>query len=184
MDAFSGLEHEHEYISKVVESLEIFAKKMREGAEIPVGELESAVDFLKVFADRCHHGKEEELLFPELEKHGVSREKGPTAVMLLEHDEGRGFVRDLDEGIQGSKKGYAWAAEQIIASIEGLARILKPHIQKENQVLFKMANQLLTKGEKDDLNKKFGEIEQKVIGPEKYEEYENVANRLQKAASS
>lgn len=71
-----------------------------------LGDHDRIVQFFQVFADKCHHGKEENLLFPELERSGSPKERGPIAVMLAEHEQGQSFVKGRAEGLSDYNKGY------------------------------------------------------------------------------
>ena len=60
-------------------------------------------EFFRLFADQCHHGKEEELLFPLLEQKGIPRTGGPIGVTLHEHEEGRALVRQMGDAVEATK---------------------------------------------------------------------------------
>src|SRR3972149_9067192 len=98
MFSTENLQQEHRVIERVLHSLETAAKKLEEGKSVSPDTFDKFVDFIRNFADSCHHGKEEENLFPVLEKFGVPKE-GPIGVMLLEHDQGRSFVKGLSEAV-------------------------------------------------------------------------------------
>ena len=95
MSATQQLKDEHEGILLMLRILDKIAAKIEAKGSVDPHHLERIVEFLQVFADRCHHGKEEDLLFPEMEKAGIPREKGPIGVMLMEHDQGRAYVRGM-----------------------------------------------------------------------------------------
>lgn len=180
MDALERLKDEHKYIIQVVEALEGFTRKISETGEVPVKDINDSVEFIREFADRCHHGKEEKLLFPQLEKHGMDREVGPTAIMLIEHDEGRGFISDLKEALKDYEKGYD-SKERIVASIEGFTSLLRTHINKENMALFEMGKDLIPESEKQKLAEEFEQTD-KEFGYDKIEGYKKRAQELKKAS--
>ena len=91
MDALDTLMDEHRQIEQVLGSLETFASRLEQGAD--PAPLSDFVDFFRSFADRAHHGKEEEILFALMVARGYSREAGPVAVMLHDHEQGRSLVR-------------------------------------------------------------------------------------------
>ena len=95
----------------------------------PAGYAKEFLHFTENFAEPHHH-KEEEVLFPALEKKGIPNEGGPIGVMLMEHEIKRGHVRDL-------AAGKIEAAGNIIS-------LLRDHINKENNILYPMAEQVLT----------------------------------------
>src|SRR5262245_58489596 len=89
------LMEEHRVILRVLSCLERCAERAERSGKLDARSASELVDFLATFADRCHHGKEEEQLFPMLVKKGLPREVGPIAVMLAEHEEGRAHVRAM-----------------------------------------------------------------------------------------
>jgi hemerythrin-like domain-containing protein len=93
MVATEALKNDHRVIEKVLHVLEAASKKIDQGGEVPIDVLKKAADFIRNFADSYHHGKEENLLFKSMEEKGFRRECCTIGVMLMEHDEGRLYVR-------------------------------------------------------------------------------------------
>src|SRR5512147_1720406 len=91
------LKDEHEGILLMLVILGKACAKLEKQQKVDLNHLEQMVDFFKIFADKCHHGKEEDLLFPEMEKAGIPKERGPIGVMLVEHGKGRDYVRGMNE---------------------------------------------------------------------------------------
>ena len=85
------LKEEHKAIKLALEILEKICQKIEAKDEVKQSDIEAMLEFIRTFADKCHHGKEEDLLFPALEETGLPREGGPTGMMLLEHDQGRNY---------------------------------------------------------------------------------------------
>ena len=94
-EATALLKEEHDLILRGLTVLEKAAARLAAGQAVPVGVLQALVAFFRDFADRCHHGKEEAMLFPALESAGLPREGGPTGVMCFEHEQGRACVRAM-----------------------------------------------------------------------------------------
>ena len=86
---------EHELIVEVLASLQAMAEKLEAGATVPRQDVADFGRFFRDFADKCHHGKEEDRLFVKMVEAGFPQDSGPVAVMLAEHDEGREEVRGL-----------------------------------------------------------------------------------------
>src|SRR4030042_4409380 len=99
------LKQEHQGILLMLRVLDRVAAKIESGAKTEIDHLERMVEFLRVFADGRHHGKEEDLLFPAMEKAGIPREGGPIGVILGEHVQGRSNVRAKGEAVNALKKG-------------------------------------------------------------------------------
>jgi hemerythrin-like domain-containing protein len=140
--------------------------------------LEQLLDFFKGFVDRCHHGKEEDVLFPELERRGVKRDRGPIGVMLMEHDAGRGHVRAMSDGLERLRRGEAIAVSAIRESARSYRDLLRAHIHKENNVLFPMADRFVPEDVAATLAERFEEIERDRVGEGKHEAYHAMLHTL------
>ncbi|NLW43810.1 MAG: hemerythrin [Syntrophomonadaceae bacterium] len=146
--------------------------------DINLEDVEQIIGFLKGFVDRCHHGKEEDLLFPELVRHGMSESGGPIGQMLYEHQTGRSYIADMEKAVQSLKNGEAEAAQQLIEAGRQYRDLLVSHIEKENQVLFKMADNLLDETVQDRLYEEFETLEIERMGPGQHERYHELLKAL------
>jgi hemerythrin-like domain-containing protein len=170
--AIDDLKHEHDAILSALRILQAMNRKIAAGAQVPRADLEGFTGFLKEFADKCHHGKEEGILFPALAKAGLPAEGGPVGVMLSEHAQGRQFIRDMETAIASAdNKRFAVAAD-------AYASLLSAHIQKENSVLFPMADKILETGELDGIGERFEQFEETVIGKGRHEELHAMLKEL------
>ena len=111
------LKQEHQGILLMLRILDKVAAKIESGEKTEFDHLERIVDFFRVFADKCHHGKEEDLLFPAMEKAGIPREGGPIGVILMEHQEGRGYIRGMADALAGYKKGDSSALKGFVKKL-------------------------------------------------------------------
>jgi hemerythrin-like domain-containing protein len=82
MKATQQLRAEHEGIQLMLRILEAICRKLEAGERVNPDHMEGIIEFFRVFVDHCHHGKEEELLFPVMEAAGVIKQGGPLGVML------------------------------------------------------------------------------------------------------
>ncbi len=137
------LREEHQLILKVLDALEQVLNKGSAVSAQNVEMLAKYASFFRLFADACHHGKEEDLLFPELEARGIPREGGPIGVMLAEHEQGRAFVRQMHEALPGARAGEAAAMDALVAAGRKYIDLLRRHIDKEENVLFNMADRVV-----------------------------------------
>jgi hemerythrin-like domain-containing protein len=144
-------------------------------------DLERMVEFIRGFADRCHHGKEEDLLFCAMEEAGIPRQGGPIGVMLHEHTVGRNYVQGMAEGIAAYKAGDSQAAARIAESARGYVALLTQHIHKEDNILYPMADRVLSSAKQAELLQGFARVESERVGPGKHEEYHGLLDRLEEA---
>ena len=178
MKATEHLIHEHEAVLKMIEILEAIAQKLDKGENFWISDLEAALDFLRIFVDKCHHGKEENILFPKLVEIGIPNEGGPVGMMLHEHIIGRRYIAGFAAGTEKYKSGDRQAAAEITENIRGYGELLTAHIFKENNVLYKMADMHLTAPQQTELLASFEKLEDDVIGRGGHEQYHNLLDRL------
>jgi hemerythrin-like domain-containing protein len=180
MKATEQLKAEHEGIILMLRIVEKICQRLEAGRVVSADDLHKIVEFFRIFVDQCHHGKEEDLLFPALEKAGIAREHGPIGQMLFDHAEGRTPARDLAEAVLSYREGDAAAPANIAAAARNYQRLLTDHIIKENEVLFPMADAKLTEAQQDELYMLFEHLEETTIGAGKHEEFYGLLNRLER----
>jgi hemerythrin-like domain-containing protein len=178
--ATENLKEEHRVIERMLRILTVACDKLDKGEEVSPKVFMSAVDFIRTFADSCHHGKEEDVLFPMMEKRGFSRQAGPVGVMLMEHDQGRRFVRVLAEAVEKYERGDKTAKQAIILNVRGYAQLLAQHIPKEDGILYPLADKVLGASDQKELLERFEKIEKEKIGERRHREYLNLVARLEK----
>lgn len=173
------LRSEHRGIERMLRIVETASDRVESGQQVPAAVFRSAVDFIRGFADACHHAKEEGRLFPLLEERGIPRQ-GPIGVMLSEHEEGRGYVRGMAGVIEGFERGDAVAVRSLIENARGYTGLLRQHIMKEDNVLFPMGDRVLTSEDQQQLVEEFEEIERKEMGEGVHERYHAVLDELER----
>lgn len=133
----ASLRRDHDLIEKVVKSMETTVSLLRDGKTVPESILLPVIDFTKNFMDVCHHSKEENSLFPALEKAGMPTTMGPIAMMLMEHE----MSRQYSKKIEASAATYLKTgdATQLIADMNEYSEHISQHLWKENNRLFMMA---------------------------------------------
>ena len=174
-----SLRKDHALIEKVLKSMWSTLPLLKSGKTIPEPILNQVIDFSINFTDVCHHGKEENSLFPELEKKGMPRTSGPIAVMLMEHE----VTRKLATRMDTSSKIYLKSgdATQLIVDMQEYINHVVQHLWKENNRLFEMAEMAL-RNDIEQVNKSLNDVEStklKEIGKTR-EEYERFADELAK----
>jgi len=172
------LKEEHEAIKLMLRILERVCEKLESKEEVNPEHLEKIVEFIKVFADRCHHGKEEDLLFPAMEEAGIPKEGGPIGVMLAEHNMGRDYVKRMAEAIDKYRGGNHSVSSEIAENARNYVALLNPHITKEDTILYMMADMHLSGKKQEELLKEFEKVERERIGPGKHEEFHQLLHHL------
>ncbi|MEK9183875.1 MAG: hemerythrin domain-containing protein [Patescibacteria group bacterium] len=146
------LSDEHKNILKVIEALAKECDRLGAGVEIDKDFFKKAIDFIKNYADKFHHAKEEDILFKELDKRKEKMNCSPMDQMRHEHDLGRGFVKGLETALNGGNK------EKVIENARGYAELLEDHIYKEDNILYPMADGVLDEATQKEITEKFAKI--------------------------
>lgn len=180
MKATDILMEEHELILSVLDALEQGARKLGAGGAVPPQFFLDAADFIRNFADGCHHMKEEGVLFKTMVDRGFPEQHGPIAVMLAEHEQGRDFTHDMGEAAQKLAGGDASASDAVVSAALGYVALLRQHIQKENQILFPMAANFIPESEHAAVVAGFEKVEREDTGAGVHEKYETLAQSLRK----
>lgn len=141
------LMEEHRVIEGVVASLLTFTNTLETGKAQPREVLGRYVEFFRGFADGCHHCKEEDLLFAKMIEFDFSKESGPLAVMTEDHKQARAFVGILAD-VSGAVGPLSQEeVEKVRDTAAAYAEHLLGHIQKEDNILYPMAQQALPEAE-------------------------------------
>jgi hemerythrin-like domain-containing protein len=148
MTATEILRAEHVLILRALTTLETAADRLASGVPPPAGWWTAAIAWLRGFADRTHHAREERLLFPAILDAGVPREGGPVAVMLEEHELGRSLIQAME-----TSAGPA----RVDATLR-YVDLLRNHIDKENGILFPLADAVLDDTAQRTLRREFDAI--------------------------
>ena len=175
------LSKEHENILKVVDALELEVKQLND-KDIDTTIFRKVIDFIRNYADKFHHAKEEDILFKEFNK---CAEEGcvhcnPVEQMLVEHDEGRRNVKLMESGLNEKNKS------KLIEGAKGYIELIREHIFKEDNILYPMADEALSNEVKKTMLEKFKKIsstkKKEVEGFEKFanELKDKIKNLLQK----
>lgn len=173
----ASLRRDHDLIEKVLKSMWATIPLLQAGKTIPGLILNQVIDFSMNFTDVCHHGKEENSLFPELEKKGMPRNSGPIAVMLTEHEVTRKLAARMKVSTETFLKNGD--ATQLVTDMQEYINHVVQHLWKENNRLFEMAEMAL-RNDIEHVNKSLLEEENvklKEIGKTR-EDYEKFADDL------
>jgi hemerythrin-like domain-containing protein len=178
MKPTEDLIREHEAIKIMLSIMTKIAGNIETDKGFDTRDVEKIIDFLRTFADKCHHGKEETALFPALVLAGIPEDNGPVGVMLHEHNIGRGYINGLISGVEDFKKSFANSGGLIAACLTNYVNLLQSHIQKEENVLFPMADKVLSEQKQNEIFEQFEKIEEDVVGHGVHEQYHKLLKQL------
>ena len=184
MEATNILMSEHRVIERVLATLEAAAGQVEIGAEVRPGFFLDAADFVKGFADGCHHKKEEGVLFKTMAENGMPVDAGPIAVMLAEHEQGRAYTRAMREAATRLQAGDASARAAVAANARGYATLLREHIAKEDGILFPLADQVIPVARQAAVTDGFEHVEHEETGEGVHEKYLALAAALEREISN
>lgn len=179
MYATEVLKQEHRVIERIIPVMEEAADRLAHGRDLGDDVFPRILDFMRVFADRCHHAKEEDELFPVLEKNGVDTEGGLIGALKDEHTDARALVKKIDEALAGLAEGDSEAAGEIRAAVLVYADLLRMHIEKEDITLFPLTDRTLSAQQQMQLAVIFEDLEDEEPCQGAYDHYRQVVAELE-----
>ena len=167
MDTSKILSDEHQHILKVISALDSEIQELESEKDIESDFFTKTIDFIRNYADKFHHAKEEDILFKEFNKCIKENPEcvhcNPTEQMLVEHDEGRKFVKGMETRLNENDK------IKVVRNARAYAELLKDHIYKEDNILYPMADETLNTKIQESMLKKFEEIDkERSVDKKKY----------------
>ena len=178
MEIIDRLKEEHQAILLMLQVLEAVCKKLEAGEDVNKDDIYKMVEFIKIYADKSHHYKEEDLLFPAMVEAGIPKDGGPIGVMLTEHAMGRNFVQAMSQALEEFSVGSAQAGAQIISNARDYIELLTNHIYKEDNILYPMAEMHITTERHSEVLQEFKQVIPDKIGDAKHKEMVDNLNDL------
>jgi len=178
MQPIGPLMWEHRLIEKMLASMMKHVDKIEKSKKVNPVIIDVAVDFVRMYADRTHHGKEEEILFRDLAKKNLPAELKKTMQELLdEHVWGRKttgmLVAAKDKYLQQGDEG---TLTEIIRLARELGNFYPKHIEKEDKHFFYLCQEYLSNDEQEKMLAEFWEFDRKMI----HEKYNKVSDEYSK----
>jgi len=172
------LKEEHSGIKVMLQILGNISVRLESGKSIDAEHLDMISDFIQIYIDKCHHGKEDLLLFPALEAVGVAKESGIIEELLAEHTSGRCHVQQFIKDSDDYKKSGAKASPEMIKNVRSYVDLLTRHIDNEETTLYPLADQQLPAMTQGELMWRFEQFEEEVIGAGEHEKLNKLLNVL------
>ena len=175
MQARGPLMIEHRLIERMLKLVNKFLTKIEKQETVDPVFVDTVVDFIRTYADRTHHGKEEDILFLELEKKDMSDDNRRLMNELIEeHVFGRKVTRELFEANARYRRGDNSALSIITARLGTLVDFYPKHIEKEDKVFFPASRAYLSEDEEQAMLREFWEFDRRMI----HEKYETLVQEL------
>jgi hemerythrin-like domain-containing protein len=146
-----ALVNEHRLILRMITLLERNAARTAGGSYSNWQFYIDGIDFIRSYADRFHHAKEEDILFEALVRNGMPRENSPIAAMLMEHDQGRAFVKGMEAAALEAIAGQTGRKQIIADNALAYAALLREHIAKEDEILYPLAERVIPDTMRDEI---------------------------------
>lgn len=161
MNYIDTMVFEHANIKRMLMVVRAFCYKLYNKEYVDFADVDQMIDFIKNYADKHHHGKEELKLFNKMVQHlGPAAQKLVTNGMLVEHDMGRFYIQQLQEAVKDYQSGNKEAVLDIIANSISYTHLLDRHIQKENDIVYPFAQKNFNKEISDEIQKECEEFEE------------------------
>ena len=160
---------------KSAEEVQYIAQTMRATEEA----LGHAIEVIRTFADRCHHGKEEKHLFRTIAERGVPVEGGPIGAMLIEHEQGRAYVRAMRTEGEKYAAGTLTDPAALVRAVRSYVGLLRAHIQKEDRILYPLGEQVLTPTDRQALAEAYERVEREEMGEGEHERFHAMIDQLE-----
>ena len=140
---------EHQLILRMIALVEKKSAAVLNGTSKDWQFFLDAIDFIRTYADRYHHAKEEDVLFVELVKNGMPEKSSPIEAMLMEHDQGRAFVKVMESSALKLQAGVGGHEVALVENATAYATLLRGHIEKEDTILYPLSERVLPEGVRD-----------------------------------
>jgi hemerythrin-like domain-containing protein len=177
MQARGALMIEHRLIERMIRQIRRVLKQVDETNDVDPLFIDKAVDFIRVYADRTHHGKEEDILFRDLKKKDLSNDDSRLMGELIdEHVFGRQTTKKLIEANNHYRNGDKSALPDITGCLNTLVEFYPKHIEKEDKIFFPASRAYFTEREDQAILEEFWEFDKKMI----HEKYKLVVEALEK----
>jgi len=170
MQPTENLTKDHEIIKEMLGVMNQIAAKAKQTQAVDAADMDVVINFLQHFCDGYHHTKEEEKLFPMIEKAGIPKQ-GPISVMIEDHEIGRNTLTKIVDAVQAIRNGDVSLINGLVANLTFYTDFLASHIYKEDVILFPMSERVLLDPQKEELAQYFVSVGEKVLGADGLQTY-------------
>ena len=180
MNAVEIMMEEHKIIKRMLKVVRQACYKVMQGEAICYEDFAQIIDFVRSYADNHHHGKEEKFLFNQMVEHlGSLGEKLIKGGMLVEHDLGRLYMKELEEALERVKQGDEESRLDVIANAISYTHLLERHIGKEDEVVYTFAMNRLPSEVMEEVDKQCNIFEEETNKQGIQKHYIKVVDQLE-----
>lgn len=184
MDAIDLMMDEHKYILRGLKLFRKLSLEILHSNNVDFVSFEKMILFVRNYADKHHHNKEEVVLFKKMETQlGDHMVKGPLSGMYIEHDLGRQHMKLLEEALLRVKNGDLDSRVDIIANSICYTDLLTRHIEKEDKLIYTFARRSLSQVDLTDVNVSCEKIELQATENQLQKQYIDILEELERKYS-
>lgn len=181
MESIKIMVEEHENIKRMLEVIRKVSYEIMTLGTFDIEDMTKIIDFVRVYADEHHHGKEEDILFETMNREIKKlAESGAITGMYIEHDLGRLYMNNLEKALGRFKAGEDEARLDIIANAISYGDLLDRHIQKENTAMYKFAESMLDNHSKTYVEDECNKVEEEAKQEGLQDKYILILKELEK----
>lgn len=181
MKATADLRSEHGGVARMLGIMDAMAARARRGEHVALDDLEQVIEFLRVFVDKCHHTKEEELLFPAISAGNMTSTEPTVAILLEEHARGRATVARIQAALRGLAVIDEAALAELADALTAYTALLRAHIHREESDCFDAADRELPAAVQEELEEGYQRVEREEVGGGVHEAFHALLERLGEA---
>jgi hemerythrin-like domain-containing protein len=164
MSPIEALMSEHRLIERMIRLMVKEVVVISETGRLDVAFVSATTDFLRTYADRCHHGKEEGILFRELSrKHLQEKDKTAMRGLIEDHIYARKTVTNLKRAADGHASDNLGSIDEASKLIKDLTELYPRHIEKEDKQFFRPSMEYFSAAEQQNMLQEFWDFDEKMI---------------------
>ena len=169
---------EHREISELLNIMSIIADNIKSKDVFYPNDVEEIIDYLIIILDKSHQDKEDEVFYPELIMSGVPNDKAPLSIVNYEHTLAKHYLNEISSCVVNCKIGNDFSGDLLADSLTNYVIVIQNHIQREEEIVFPMANEVLSEEKQNEISQKFEDIEQKNKTHNFTDHFKNLLNKL------
>jgi hemerythrin-like domain-containing protein len=169
---------EHREISELLNIMSIIAENIKSKDVFYPNDVEEIINYLIIILDKSHQGKEDGVLYPELILSGIPKETAPLSIINYEHNLAKHYLNDINSCVVNCKIGNDFSGELLADSLTNYVIVIQNHIQREEEIVFPLANEVLSDEKQNEISQKFEDIEQKNMAHNFADHFNKLLNKL------